>query len=230
MAEADVYIAYGRDEQAEEILLDALRAHPERDALRAKLLEIHAARKDRQKFGALAAELRVRTHGSGSEWERAAQLGRQLDPGNRLYEIAAAGAAAASATPTPIPTAAAAPEAGRPYAAPPEPPPASPVEDFSLRLEGLLEERRHDEDRPPPPQPEAQPEPAIDFRLEGMEAAAPPADAPSDEVALGTKLELAQACRDIGDRESARELLIEVVRSGHPEFAHRAQSLLDQLA
>lgn len=245
VAEADVYIAYGRDEQAEEILLDALRAHPERDALRVKLLEIHAARKDRQKFGALAAELRVRTHGSGSEWERAAQLGRQLDPGNLLYEIAAAGVAAASAaaapTPTPAPapapaltptpTTAAAPDAGRPYAAPPEPPPASPVEDFSLRLEGLLEERRHDEDRPPPqpPQPEAQPAPSIDFRLEGMEAAAPPA-ASSDEAALGTKLDLAQACRDIGDHESARELLIEVVRSGHPEFARRAQSLLDQLA
>jgi len=84
LAEADVYIAYGRDEQAEEILLDALRIHPQRDALRVKLLEIYAARQDRQKFGALAAELRVRTHGTGADWEAAARLGRQLDPGNRI--------------------------------------------------------------------------------------------------------------------------------------------------
>ncbi|MFM8245923.1 MAG: FimV family protein, partial [Burkholderiaceae bacterium] len=65
VAEADVYIAYGRDEQAEEILLDALRAYPERHALRVKLLEIYAARKDHQRFGTLAAELRVLTHGRG---------------------------------------------------------------------------------------------------------------------------------------------------------------------
>ena len=30
VAEADVYIAYGRDAQAEEILKEALRTHPER--------------------------------------------------------------------------------------------------------------------------------------------------------------------------------------------------------
>jgi pilus assembly protein FimV len=34
VAEADVYVAYGRDEQAEEILIEALRVHPERNALR----------------------------------------------------------------------------------------------------------------------------------------------------------------------------------------------------
>jgi pilus assembly protein FimV len=40
VAEADVYIAYGRDEQAEEILQDALRLHPDRHALRVKLLGV----------------------------------------------------------------------------------------------------------------------------------------------------------------------------------------------
>ncbi len=219
VAEADVYIAYGRDEQAEEILLDALRTHPQRDALRVKLLEIHAARKDRPKFGALAAELRVRTHGAGSEWERAAQLGRELDPGNRLYEPSA-----------PSGTAASKPADERPYAAPPDAPASSPVEDFSLRLEGMLEERRHDEGRPASPPQETLPAREIDFRLEGFDATTPPSGPSADEAALGTKLELAQACRDIGDREGARELLGEVVRSGHPEFARRAQSLLEQLA
>jgi pilus assembly protein FimV len=214
-----VYIAYGRDEQAEEILLDALRTHPQRDALRVKLLEIHAARKDRPKFGALAAELRVRTHGAGSEWERAAQLGRQLDPGNRLYEPS-----------VPSGTAASKPADERPYAAPPDAPASSPVEDFSLRLEGMLEERRHDEGRPASPPQETLPARDIDFRLEGFDATTPPSGPSADEAALGTKLELAQACRDIGDREGARELLGEVVRSGHPEFARRAQSLLEQLA
>jgi pilus assembly protein FimV len=45
VAEADVYMAYGRDAQAEEILLDALKNDPTRHAIHLKLLEIYAARK-----------------------------------------------------------------------------------------------------------------------------------------------------------------------------------------
>jgi len=52
----------------------------------------------------------------------------------------------------------------------------------------------------------------------------------ADVKALTTKLELAQACQEIGDIEGARELLGEVAASGHLEFARRAQSLLNQLA
>jgi pilus assembly protein FimV len=50
VAEADVYIAYGRDAQAEEILKEALRTHPERHAVRLKLLEIYVTRKDARAF------------------------------------------------------------------------------------------------------------------------------------------------------------------------------------
>ncbi|MCX7209975.1 MAG: hypothetical protein NTZ99_06280 [Burkholderiales bacterium] len=66
VAEADAYIAYGRDKQAEEILLDALRTHPQRHALRVKLLEIHAGRQDKKKFAALAKELQVMSKGVGA--------------------------------------------------------------------------------------------------------------------------------------------------------------------
>jgi pilus assembly protein FimV len=44
VAEADVYMAYGRDAQAEEILKEALQKDPNRQAVRVKLLEIYAAR------------------------------------------------------------------------------------------------------------------------------------------------------------------------------------------
>ena len=53
VAEADVYIAYGRDAQAEEILKEALRTHPERYPVRLKLLEIYATRKDARSFETL---------------------------------------------------------------------------------------------------------------------------------------------------------------------------------
>jgi len=46
LAEADVYMAYGRDVQAEEILREALSKDASRPGVHAKLLEIYAKRRD----------------------------------------------------------------------------------------------------------------------------------------------------------------------------------------
>jgi pilus assembly protein FimV len=85
VAEADVYMAYGRDSQAEEILNDALKADPKRGAIYVKLLEIYSQRQDLALFETTAAELFSRTQGQGRDWEKAAQMGRRLDPSNPLY-------------------------------------------------------------------------------------------------------------------------------------------------
>ena len=85
VAEADVYIAYGREAQAVEILKEALRSHPERNALRIKLLEIYASQKDVHAFDLLAGELYGLTHGEGEEWVYVAGLGIAIDPTNPLY-------------------------------------------------------------------------------------------------------------------------------------------------
>lgn len=178
VAEADVYIAYGRDEQAEEILQDALRTHPERNALRVKLLEIYATRKDVQKFGKLAADLYGITHGTGDEWMQAAQLGQMLEPANLLYSAA----------------------------------------------------RRSDV-------PEAKIEPSLklvggDFDLSGISLELEPIAASNDPAthALNNKLDLALACKEIGDKDGARELLSEVASSNNTGLATKAKSLLRQLA
>ncbi|MBW3497687.1 pilus assembly protein FimV [Janthinobacterium sp. NKUCC08_JDC] len=85
VAEADVYIAYGRDGQAEDILKEALRIHPERHTARLKLLEIYSARNDVRAFEDQASELYSLTRGQGEEWPQAAALGLALDPTNPLY-------------------------------------------------------------------------------------------------------------------------------------------------
>jgi pilus assembly protein FimV len=95
VAEADVYIAYGRDAQAEEILKEALRVHPERHPVRLKLLEIYAGRKDARSFETQASELYSMTKGVGDEWAQAAALGASIDPDNPLYVNAAQAKAAA---------------------------------------------------------------------------------------------------------------------------------------
>lgn len=98
VAEADVYIAYGRDAQAEEILKEALRTNPERHPVRLKLLEIYAARKDLRAFETQAGELYGMTRGQGDEWAQAAALGLSIDPTNPLY---AGGSMPAAHTPSP---------------------------------------------------------------------------------------------------------------------------------
>jgi pilus assembly protein FimV len=104
VAEADVYLAYGRDLQAEEILKEAMRTTPQRVAVHSKLLEIYAKRRDAKAFELIATEAYSLTRGEGPEWEHISELGQGLEPGNSLYRpgghpaVAAAGRARAEDT------------------------------------------------------------------------------------------------------------------------------------
>ena len=102
VAEADVYLAYGRDLQAEEILKEALRTTPTRVAIHSKLSEIYAKRRDMKGFESLATDAFTLTNGVGPEWAYISELGRDLDPANSLYkpggQPVAAGAAMGAAT------------------------------------------------------------------------------------------------------------------------------------
>ncbi len=86
IAEAEVYMAYGRDAQAEEILREALGKDPGRHEIALKLLEIYAARKDVVTFETVASELYAGLGGQGTPvWQRAAEMGRSIDASNPLY-------------------------------------------------------------------------------------------------------------------------------------------------
>ncbi|MES2994287.1 MAG: FimV/HubP family polar landmark protein [Pseudomonadota bacterium] len=85
VAEADVYLAYGRDLQAEEILKEAMRSNPDRMAIRTKLLEVYAKRRDTKGFELLATQLYALTRGQGEDWAKAQELGVQIDSDNPLY-------------------------------------------------------------------------------------------------------------------------------------------------
>jgi pilus assembly protein FimV len=107
IAEADVYMAYGRDAQAEEILKEALQKDGNRIPVQVKLLEIYANRRDAKSFEQIALKLKGLTKSAGADWDKATALGRSIDPGNGLYGgagghalAAAAPAAAAAAAPT----------------------------------------------------------------------------------------------------------------------------------
>ncbi|MBU6272815.1 MAG: LysM peptidoglycan-binding domain-containing protein, partial [Betaproteobacteria bacterium] len=253
IAEAEVYIAYGREAQAEEILREALRKQPRRQAIRAKLLEIYAGRKDVASFGELAAEMHEMTGGQNEEWPKVAAMGLALDPENPLYS----GQAGAPAEGEPAEglfeqeSLDARLEAGPTMAAPPAEP--EPALDFDLELEDTkinpptdLQKAVDgkfdlpDLDLEPPtvaaPPAEAQPLDLDLASLDGDEARADTEVAvhePEDEVRwqeMGTKLDLASAYEEIGDKEGARELLDEVLKAGDADQKRRAREMLDRLS
>lgn len=85
VAEADVYLAYGRDLQAEEILKEALSRSPKRIDVHLKLLSIYAKRNDVESFEALVMDAHALTKGSGPEWARICEMGRKLDANTPLF-------------------------------------------------------------------------------------------------------------------------------------------------
>jgi pilus assembly protein FimV len=94
LAEADVYIAYGRDAQAEEILKEALGRDKGRHEITLKLLEIYHNRKSTQAFETVAREFKESVGEASPHWAKAAAMGASIDPQNTLYS----GSGAAYAT------------------------------------------------------------------------------------------------------------------------------------
>lgn len=85
LAEADVYLAYGRFQHAEELMKEAISKEPARLEFKGKLLEIYSAMKEKQGFVAVANELYQATGGKGPLWEKAHSMGRALCPESPLF-------------------------------------------------------------------------------------------------------------------------------------------------
>jgi pilus assembly protein FimV len=265
VAEAEVYIAYGRDAQAEEILKEAMARDKNRHEIPLKLLEIYHARKSATAFGTVAKELHASVGDSSPVWQKAAAMGAQIDPNNPLYAGAASsGATYTASAPAAKPdvdfgvaeTGGASPsatdfdlDAGSPKQAEPDlATESSPSIDFDLPS--------HQHAPAPDVHAEAPKDekPSFDFDLSGLDfpgskpAAEPSASAPapsSGNIELadlsldspvesggegaGTKLELAKAYLEIGDKDGAREILNEVAKEGSSAQKEEAKKLISSL-
>lgn len=100
IGEADMFLNFGRDVQAEEVLKDALHKDPSNIPVKLKLLSIYATRKDTKSFYIYALE--IKQSGDEAAWGQVAAMGRALEPNNALYggsgdEMPAVAASAADA-------------------------------------------------------------------------------------------------------------------------------------
>lgn len=248
VAEADVYLAYGRYQQAEELVRNAVARAPERTELRVKLFEILSAAQNRSAFDAEAEALLAELGNQDDEtWKRVAAMGRELSPSNSLYQPggpSASGASAAAAVAAAV--AAAAEPAGEEQAednsldfgmgepvtdAGLDTPEASIVggDDNSLDFDlGEFESFARPEEAVPPELPAAD---DLGFDLSATaddEAASEGTLAVSDEVA--TKLDLARAYMEMGDPDGARSILQEVMEEGSDTQRSEAESLLQKVS
>lgn len=89
-AEADVYLAYGLFDQAEELLTQALAGNPGKMEYKGKLLETYFAAGKKTEFEKLAASLHSDLKGKLSRiWDKALVMGKEIAPANSLFSGAA---------------------------------------------------------------------------------------------------------------------------------------------
>ncbi len=88
LTEADVFMAYGRYEAAEERLKEAIDNDPSRAELKMKLLELYHVTKNKPAFENTAEEFYASLGDEATEnpdWQKVAGMGADLLPGNPLF-------------------------------------------------------------------------------------------------------------------------------------------------
>lgn len=87
IAEADVYLAYGIYQQAEELLTQAIADNPDREDYRVKLAETHYASKNAEAFVAVASEIKKRAADENTPaWKKVMVMGQDLCADNQMFQ------------------------------------------------------------------------------------------------------------------------------------------------
>jgi pilus assembly protein FimV len=86
VSEADVYLAYGRYQQAEELMRDVIRDQPGRDECKLKLLEIFYSADNRHAFEIYANELAKAGKKDDAEfWTKVTEMGNKICQDSTLF-------------------------------------------------------------------------------------------------------------------------------------------------
>lgn len=86
VAEADVYLAYGRYKQAEELMLDVIKDQPNRDECKLKLLKIYVLNKDKHAFEFYVTELANSGKKNDIEfWAKVTEMGNEISKDSSLF-------------------------------------------------------------------------------------------------------------------------------------------------
>ncbi|NOQ14435.1 MAG: hypothetical protein GQ583_08180 [Methyloprofundus sp.] len=85
-SEADVYLAYGRYQQAEELMRQAITDHPDKDDYKLKLLEIFYTSENGEGFEGFSKELAAEGKNKDLNfWAKVMEMGSELCPDSALF-------------------------------------------------------------------------------------------------------------------------------------------------
>ena len=211
VTEADVYLAYGRIQQAEDVLQAALAASPDDNAIRLKLLEVYHAAGNVAAFNREASDFRDGVTEEDAVWMQVASMGHALSPDNNLYRAAATHTADANVDFDMD---------------------VSDMENLAAPEQPLDNAANDDSDSELPE--------SIEFNLDdSADMLASDSGYDEEDASEGllstteevtTKLDLARAYLDMGDPEGARSILGEVMEEGNDEQKNEAEVLISKLA
>jgi pilus assembly protein FimV len=86
IAEADVYLAYGRYQQAEDLMVEAIKENPGRDECKLKLLEIFHANSNKDAFESYAKELVSEGKKEDKDfWNKVVELSKDTCPDSEVF-------------------------------------------------------------------------------------------------------------------------------------------------
>jgi len=212
--ECDVYIAYGRYQQAEDVINKALTANPENLKYKLKLLDVFFASGNAVAFEELANSLEGLKESDTETWNNIADMGEDLCPDSSLFLAPLHEESAIERTTADI-------ENAISFETPVT---ESPQEETEVDVEpDTKDEFEFDfslinTDQPPEVTEQLDAEP-LDITFNDD----------ADKSPMGTKLSLAEAYIEMNDLESAREALNEVLESGSDAEKEDAQERLNKL-
>ena len=203
LAEADIYVAYGRYPQAVDLLRNASANEPGNPAFKLKLLEIFAETGDRD--GVMQQLADLEKIGDENSLARAEEVLRGMDTSAAARSSVAAAAAAAPLAEDLAADASQALES-----------------DFGgLEIEEAVEEQELADDLDLSGDFAEEEKPPVDEGEDLMLAA--------ESNGFSTKLDLARAYLDMGDEDGARQILQEVVAEAPEEVKSEARALLERI-
>jgi pilus assembly protein FimV len=251
ISEADVYLAYGRYQQAEELMRKAIKDQPNRDECKLKLLEIFYANENTQEFENYANELTAQGKNEDAEfWGRVVEMGSEICPDLALFQGSSSSAEQTNAsvfetveeTDSPAPTSDEAVESLS-FATDSADTTDSNAVDFEAKGDDtqandeVLESFDFDVDAEKAPESAAAEEDVefdFDMSFDGDEAnVTQDDDSQGDELIemdeLETKIDLARAYIDMGDEDAAKTIAEEVLSKGNDKQKQEAQKIIDSL-
>ena len=86
IAEADVYLAYGIYQQAEELLTQAIEENPDRNDYRLKLAETYYASKNADAYIETATEIKDKVEEDSAIWKKILVMGQDLCSDNVMFQ------------------------------------------------------------------------------------------------------------------------------------------------